>query len=100
MVHYDMQKWEPNPDKPGYLRNAGNRTFGEVGQAIEGHLRSQQLASWEWFQVGDVIIEQSEMPIPAYQSLMVGFHGGRNEGEIVKLIGITKEQTFIPIIFK
>ena len=93
---FTIENYLPSPDKPGFVRFSGNKTFEQVGKAIEAELKRRNLNRWEWLNFDDNK-HPVNTPIPKYSRLIVGVMSGRNEGEITQLLALTKDGSF-PIV--
>lgn len=93
---FTIENYIPSPDNPGFVRSSGNKTFEQVGKAIEAELKRRDLNKWEWFNFDDGK-HPVNTPIPAYSRLIVGVMSGRNEGQITQLLALTKDGSF-PIV--
>ena len=93
---FTIENFQPIPDKPGFVRSSGNKTFEQLGKAIEAELKRRNLNRWEWLNYDDNN-HLVNAPIPAYARLIVGVMSGRNEGKITQLLALTTDGSF-PII--
>lgn len=81
----EIHKYGPNPEKPGYLRYAGNRTVGEVFEELQGRLKAEGLLPEEYF---DLVYDSVAWPkpgaeFPQYRVLACYPVTGRSEGHYI-----------------
>lgn len=79
----NIEVWEPNPDKPGYLRFIRMKTLQEVFNELKKWLKVENLLPEEYF---DLRSHQCEMPIPREYWRMVSFAvKGSSEGHYIHI---------------
>ncbi|MBS1807532.1 MAG: hypothetical protein JST84_05010 [Acidobacteria bacterium] len=81
----------PHPEKPGYQKFTGNKTFNEVLAAVEKFLVEQKLNHHEWIIAGDIVPDNSDQPIPEYREMLFQAGHGNNEGYYTQIAYVTKD---------
>jgi len=86
----DIEVWEPNPEKPGYLRFVRMKTVQEVFDELEARLKTDKLLPDEYFTISPEYDRCPEMETPKDWWRIACFAvKGVNEGHYVH-IGIIR----------
>jgi len=85
----DIEVWEPNPKKPGYLRFVRMKTVQEVFDELKARLEADGLLPDEYFMVSSKYRysdEYREIPVPKDWWRVVCFAvKGTNEGHFIHI---------------
>lgn len=91
----EIELWEPNPEKPGYLRFVRMKTYQEVFDELHARLKSENLVPDEYFNICSRYNERPEkMPVPSEYWRVISFAvKGSSEGNYIH-----KDQKYDPEI--
>jgi len=82
-----LQYWEPNPDKPGYLRHVGNPTYREVYRELYKALENEGLIDEYFSNQYDTGMspgkDKSDTPIPNFRWVACWAVVGGSEGHYI-----------------
>lgn len=83
----EIHKYGPNPEKPGYLRYAGNRTVGEVFKELQERLKDEGLLPEEYFDLvyDSVAWPKPEAEFPRCRVIACYPVTGRSEGHYIHI---------------
>lgn len=84
--YIEIERWVPNPERPGYLKYAGNRTKREVFTELKDRLEQDGLSPDEYFLIsGDLsIVDNGKEPFPeGYRWIACYPVTGRSEGHYI-----------------
>ncbi|SFR12472.1 hypothetical protein [Desulfoscipio geothermicus] len=79
----EIEKWEPHPEKPGYLKYTGNRTIGEIFTDLRKRLKEEGLLPDEYFDVFLGVDKNASFPVYAWIACYPVT--GSNEGHYIHI---------------
>lgn len=80
----EIKKWVPNPEKPGYLKYAGNRTVVEVFTELKKRLEHDGLLPDEYFCISGDYRRDGDKPFPERHRWIACYPvTGDNEGHYI-----------------
>jgi hypothetical protein len=78
----EIERWVPDPEKPGCLKYAGNRTVQEVFAELKKRLEQEDLLPDEYFSVSAVAGYENR-PFPDHRWLACYVVSGASEGHYI-----------------
>ncbi len=76
----EVDKWEPHPEKKGLVCHVGMRTYGEVFEALQNHLKEMGMLPDEYFHASYSLRHKDNEPLPNYSEAVCHVNFGTNEG--------------------
>lgn len=97
MKRFSIRIYRPS-DKPGMVKYVGNESYLATREAVTIFLQAQQFP-FEWVSSAKYKQPTEQMPIPAFDELIVTNVEGTNEGEQILIFGLIHAgQTYLPIL--
>lgn len=99
----EVDVWEPNSEKPGYLRFVRMRTLGEVFSDLKARLEAEGLLPDEYFSVSLSYrymekyrgMKENEIPIPQdYWRIICFAVTGTSEGHYIHVGAVIRDGTY------
>lgn len=84
---FTIQKYGPNPEKPGYLKFLGNESYGAIKQAVAQFCKERKFPH-EWISTPTEFKGNDADAIPPFQFLFCAAYEGVSEGCKIEVVTV------------
>lgn len=82
----EVDKYEPHPEKQGWVRHVGMRTYGEVFRDLESHLEEMGMIPDEYFNSSYSLHHKDNEDLPDFSEALCNVNFGSNEGIYLDIV--------------
>lgn len=82
----EVDKYEPHPEKQGWVRHVGMRTYGEVYRELEAHLKEMDMMPDEYFSSSYDLRHKDKDELPDFSEALCHVNFGSNEGIYLDIV--------------